>query len=114
MAQWTVYYNPMCGKCRDALEFLHLKKIKPTVIEYLKNPPTRDELKAVLAKLDDPASLVRTKEPAFQAKPFNLESVDEIADQLSKNPKLIERPVIIKDDKAIVARPVDLVKVFFD
>src|SRR4051812_5965253 len=105
MAQWTIYHNPKCSKSREALELLRSRKIEPTVIEYLKNPPTKAEIKKLISMLDEPSSIVRTKEDDFQENQFNLNSVDEIASQLAKNPKLIERPIIIKDELAVVARP---------
>jgi arsenate reductase len=110
MPKWTIYYNPKCSKCREALELLQSKNIEPTVIEYLKDPPSEAELKKIAAMLSEPAELVRTKEDDYQANKFDLTSAQEIAKHLAKNPKLIERPVVIKDNQAVVARPVEKLK----
>lgn len=111
MANWTLYHNPRCSKCREALEMLKSRGIEPKVIEYLNEKPTVEELKSLVAKLQDPASaLVRVKEDDYQKSQFNLDSVDEIIRQLAANPKLLERPIVVKDNEAVIARPVEKLK----
>jgi arsenate reductase len=114
MTQWTILYNPKCSKCREALALLQSKKIEPQVIEYLKNPLTKSEVKEWLSRLDSPATMVRTKEEDFQAAPFDLNSTETIAKRLAENPKLIERPVIMNDKQAVVARPIEKMDVLFN
>lgn len=100
-----VFHNPRCGKCRTALEAFEKSGVKVVLTEYLKEPPSKKELLAVLAILDGaPGSLVRTKEEKYQEMQFSLNDVDVIATQLAKHPELIERPVIMNGTKAIIAR----------
>lgn len=113
MAKWTLYHNPKCSKSREALALLQSQKIQPAVVEYLKTQPTETELRSLIAMLEDsPAALVRTKEEDYQNSKFDLNSIDEIVKHLAKNPKLIERPIVIKDKKAVIARPVEKIEKF--
>jgi arsenate reductase len=103
----TLYYNPRCSKCREALCMLEEKGIEAEIIEYLKTPPTEKELKAVLEKLGlKPVDIIRTKEPLFEKKFKGKKHSDaEWIKIMSKNPILIERPIAIEGNKAIVGRP---------
>ena len=96
-----IYYNPKCSKCRIALEKIgDVEKI-----EYLKTPPTKEELKKILNKLKMKAvEIVRKKEAAFdkfKGKDFSNEEWIKI---LVENPILIQRPIIVKGDKAVIGR----------
>jgi arsenate reductase len=103
----TLYYNPRCSKCREALCMLEEKGIKAELVEYLTTPPTEKELKEVLRKLGlKPMDIIRTKEPLFVEKYKGKKKTDaEWIKILSKNPILIERPIAIEGNKAIVGRP---------
>jgi arsenate reductase len=103
----TLYYNPRCSKCREALCLLEDKGIEPQIIEYLKEPPTEKELKALLKKLRLKAQdIIRTKEPLFEEKFKGKKYTNaQWIKILSKNPILIERPIAIEGDKAIIGRP---------
>jgi arsenate reductase (glutaredoxin) len=107
MKKVTLYYNPRCSKCREALCMLEDKGIKAEIIEYLKTPPTEKELKAVLKKLGlKPADIIRKKEPLFEKKFKNKKLSDaEWIKVLCKNPILIERPIAIEGNKAVIGRP---------
>ncbi len=108
MSQWIIYHNPHCSKSREALSILKEKGIVPRVIEYLKEPPGEEDLRSLIAMLSsDPSTLVRVKEDAFKEAPFDLKSIDAIVRNLARNPKLIERPIVIKGKTAVVARPVE-------
>lgn len=110
MSKWTIYHNPKCSKSRQALAYLQEKGIQPEVIEYLKAPPTEDELRDIANKLKGPvSSMVRMKEDLFQSSKFDSNSVDEVVRHLAKEPVLIERPIVIKDNVAVVARPTELI-----
>jgi arsenate reductase len=103
----TIYHNARCSKSRDVCDLLVKKKIKAEVIEYLKTPPTQKEIKALLKMLGIRASeLVRTKEPLYiekyEGKKFTEAQWVKI---LSENPILIERPIIVKGNKAVIGRP---------
>ncbi|MCF8415024.1 MAG: arsenate reductase (glutaredoxin) [Crocinitomicaceae bacterium] len=104
-----VYHNSRCSKSRCALEFLQEKNLDFEVIEYLKDVPTKSQLKAIIAQLGiNPQELIRKSEEEFKThfKGKNL-SNDEWIDVLLKFPKLIERPIVVKDGKAVIARPTE-------
>jgi len=108
MPKVTIYHNPRCSKSRQTLELIHQQGIEPTIIEYLKTPPTADELKQILLMLDlAPTALMRKKEAEY--KEAGLDNVSLSADQqiaaMVAHPKVIERPIVIADDKARVGRP---------
>jgi len=101
-----IYHNNRCGKSRQALNFLKESGKDFEIIKYLENPPTFEELEVVLKKLNHkPIELVRQKEPIWieKFKGKNL-SDKEIINALVQNPILIERPILILDNKAILAR----------
>jgi len=102
-----ILHNPRCRKSRASLQYLESRTKEFEVIEYLKNPLTEDELKDILMKMNvRPAEIVRTQEDIyrkqFKGKEF---TDDEWVKILIENPKLIKRPIIIKEYKAIWADP---------
>ena len=104
-----VYHNNRCGKSREAIQFLEDAGKTFEIIKYLENPPTVKELALILKKLQyQPIDLVRQKEKLwienFKGKTLTDE---DIIKALSENPILIERPIVILEDKSIVARPVE-------
>lgn len=106
-----IYHNQRCGKSRNCLLLLQNADKEIEIIKYLDNPPTMTELRALLQKLNIPAiELVRQKEPIWieQFKGKKL-SDDQIIQAMSQHPILIERPIVIKGNKAIIGR--DLEKV---
>ena len=105
--RFLYYHNPRCRKSRETLEFLKEKGIEPELFLYLKTPPTFDELKEVIKKLGiKPYDLIRRNEKIFKENFKGKEfSDDEWIKIMTENPKLIERPIIITDDKAVVGRP---------
>ncbi len=105
--KFLYYHNPRCRKSRETLEFLKEKGIEPELFLYLKTPPSFDELKEVIKKLGiKPYDLIRRNEKIFKenykGKDF---SDDEWIRIMVENPKLIERPIIIAGDKAVIGRP---------
>lgn len=109
MAEITVYHNPRCSKSRMAVNYLEEKGIDFDTIEYLKDLPSKAELKAVLKKLGIPAEkLLRKNEADFKEHFKGKElSEDEWIEAMIQYPKLIERPIVIKGNKAVVARPTE-------
>ncbi len=106
-----IFHNPKCSKSRECLGILQNLKEKAEVIEYLKQPPTVKELKDILQKLQlRPKDIVRTKEDVFQDLALNLDDDKQVLDALVAHPILIERPIVVKDDKAAIGRPVERVK----
>lgn len=111
MSQWKIYHNPKCSKSREALTLLQQNGIEAEVIEYLHQPLSEKELYELLQKLDSPpASLVRIKEEAYQNNPFELQSPKTIAQHLAQNPRLMERPVVMKDNIAVIGRPIEKIQ----
>ena len=105
----TIYHNPRCSKSREGVCFLEENKIEFETVKYLDQSITKTELKSILKKLNyTPIQLVRTKEKIWIEKYKNIElSDDQIIDAMLENPNLIERPIIIKGNKAVVARPTE-------
>lgn len=107
---YTIYHNPRCKKSRAGLQFLIDKGIDPEIIEYLKDPSfTIKTLTEVLAKLGlSPKELVRTQEVDFKqnykGKDFSNEEWIKI---LVENPKLIQRPIIVKENEAVLGDPIE-------
>lgn len=103
-----IYHNPRCSKSRQTLQLLTARDLAPDVVEYLKTPPSAEELDAILSQLGlEPRDLMRRKETEY--KEHHLDNPDLTRDQLIAamvtHPKLIERPIVIKDGKAALGRP---------
>jgi arsenate reductase len=110
-----VYHNSKCSKSRNAIDFLREKGVDFSVVEYLKTPLNKEELKNIVAKLGiDPVDLIRKGEPEFKEN-FKNKSLtnNEWLDAMVKFPKLIERPIVLTDVKAIVARPTERINELF-
>jgi arsenate reductase len=103
----TIYHNPRCGKSREALKILHERGENVTIVEYLKKCPDASTLKGILAKLGIPAhDLIRKNEKIYKEMYKGKElSEDEWIAAMVENPILIERPIVIKDQKAVIGRP---------
>ena len=102
-----VYHNARCSKSRSACQLLEERGLAFDVVEYLKTPPSRDELAAVLAKLGMTAeALVRKGEDIYKAE-FKGRSLTEAEwlDALVAHPVLIERPIVVCGDRAVIGRP---------
>lgn len=103
----TIYHNPRCSKSRATLALLEERGVQPTVIEYLKTPPSAAELKAILGRLGmKPAELLRKGEDACKAHVAgrNLDDAQLIA-LMVEHPVLIERPIVVRGDRAVLGRP---------
>ncbi len=109
MADKTViWHNPRCSKSRAALELLRENCCEPEIIEYLKTPPTADEIAQTLRLLKiSPLQLMRTKELIF--KELNLSNDAECISAMAEHPILIERPVVIRGGQARLGRPPEVV-----
>ncbi len=105
----TIYYNPRCGKCREAAAIAEALGYQPELIRYLETHPGKEELRGILQKLGmKPHDLIRTKEALYKEKFSGLNlSDEEWLNVLVKHTILIERPIIIRGNKAVVARPAE-------
>lgn len=105
---WTIYHNPRCSKSRQTLQLLQENNIEPSVVLYLETPPDAASLKTLLTQLGIPArDLLRKGEDAYKA--LNLKdpalSDDALIAAMVAHPKLIERPIVVKDQQAVLGRP---------
>jgi len=102
----TIYHNPRCSKSRQTLQLIEEKGVEPTVVEYLTNPPSVEELKEILGKLGISArELLRKKEAAEYGLNDDSLSEDALIAGMVANPRAIERPIVVKGDKAVLGRP---------
>jgi arsenate reductase (glutaredoxin) len=104
----TIYHNPSCSKSRQTLELLEEHGITPTIIEYLKSPPTADQLKKILVQLEiKPRDLMRKKESAYAECGLGNSSLsdDDLIEFMIKHPILMERPIVLANGKAALGRP---------
>jgi arsenate reductase len=107
-----IYHNPRCSKSRETLKLLEDQGIQPEVIEYLKHPPTATELQDILSKLGlQPRELMRTKEAEYKENGLDDKSLSEaeLIQAMIRIPKLIERPIVLANDKAAIGRPPEAV-----
>lgn len=104
----TIYHNPRCSKSRDTLKLIQGKGLEPTVIEYLKTPPDKKTLQQIIRQLGiTPRELLRKNETEY--KQAGLDDLtltdDDVISAMVEHPKLIERPIVIHNGKAIIGRP---------
>ncbi|MFT5666284.1 MAG: arsenate reductase [Vicingaceae bacterium] len=102
-----IYHNPRCSKSRQTLALIEEAGIQPEIIKYLDNIPSKEELLDLLMKLNlKPANILRKGEKAYKeivkGKNFGEEELIQI---MIENPKLIERPIVVKGNKAVLGRP---------
>ena len=108
MTDLTLYHNPRCSKSRGALELLEARGLTPTVVRYLDTPLNTAQLKTLLGQLNISArQLLRTGEDEYKA--LNLAdstlSDSQLIEAMAAHPKLIERPILVAGDKAVIGRP---------
>ncbi|MBL4667510.1 MAG: arsenate reductase (glutaredoxin) [Sneathiella sp.] len=108
-----ILHNPKCSKSRQTLALLEENGISPIIIEYLKTPPNKEELQDILQKLGmQPRDLMRKKEAEYKENGLDDMSLstDQLIEAMIANPKLIERPIVIKDGKVRIGRPPESVR----
>ena len=107
MSEFTIYHNPRCTKSRATLELLRQRGIEPTIVLYLETPPNAAELRGIVAKLGiEPEQLVRTGEEVYKSKYggkalSNAQWIKAMVD----DPVLIERPIVVHGERAVIGRP---------
>jgi len=108
----TIWHNNRCSKSREAKALLEENNLEFEVFEYLKNDFSKEELLKVMAQLNikDINEMLRTKEKEYKELDIANKSQNEILELVVQNPKLVERPIIIKENKACIARPMENLK----
>jgi len=105
----TIYHNPRCSKSRAAMELLTEKGIDASVVKYLETPPNKETIEDLLKMLGlEPRELMRKGEQEYKDNNLADENLsrDDLIDAMVKFPKLLERPIVIKDGKAAIGRPI--------
>jgi len=99
-----MYHNSRCSKSRKTLQLLEDRGETPIVVEYLKDPPSEQRLKQLVKLLG--YDILRTAEPEYQQSGLSQDSThDEIVAAITRYPKLLQRPIVVKNEKAIIGRP---------
>jgi arsenate reductase len=109
----TIYHNPRCSKSRQTLQLLEARGVKPKIVEYLKEPPSSAELKAILKKLGmKPRDLLRQGEARYAELGLKERALsdDALIELMVENPTLIERPIVVSGNKAAIGRPPETVR----
>ncbi|MEX0963326.1 MAG: arsenate reductase (glutaredoxin) [Pseudohongiellaceae bacterium] len=112
MTRICIYHNPECSKSRAALALLEENDINPEIVYYMDKPPSTEELKSLLVKLDlKLVDILRRSEADFDELGLGDETLSEeiVLDLLQKHPQLLQRPIVVKGDRAIIARPPEAV-----
>lgn len=107
----VLYHNPRCSKSRQALALLEEKGVSFQIKDYLKEGLTKDEVHSILGKLgEDRDAIIRTKEDLYKEAPFEVSDDELVIKNLMETPKLLERPILVTDSKAIIGRPVEKIE----
>ena len=108
----TIWFNPNCSKCRGARDILEGEQLSCEIVRYLDDAPTRAELQRVMGMLgvDDPRQMMRTGEPVYNELGLADAEGDALLDAMVSHPILIERPIVIRGDRAVIGRPPERVK----
>jgi arsenate reductase (glutaredoxin) len=104
----TIYHNPRCSKSRATLDLLRQRGVEPSIVEYLKDPPTAAVLDDLLRRLGlEPRDLMRRKEPEYAELGLDDPGLSRTAliEAMVTHPRLIERPIVVKDGRAALGRP---------
>jgi len=104
----VIYHNPRCSKSRETLQLLNDRGVEPEIIEYLENPPNSQELRRVVELLGVRVrDLVRTTESIYQEVGLDDDNLsdDELIEAICENPALLQRPIVISGNRAVIGRP---------
>lgn len=104
-----IYYNPRCSKCRETVALVTERGYTTELVEYLLNPPSKEELRDLLSKLNmQPQELLRKGEEVYKLN-YSGRSLndEEWLEVLLAHPVLMERPIVVRGNKAVVARPAE-------
>ncbi|MFC4728816.1 arsenate reductase (glutaredoxin) [Coralloluteibacterium thermophilus] len=113
-----LYHNPRCSKSRAALDLLQARGLAPRIVRYLETPPTAAELERLLGRLglDDPRALMRRGEAEYAELALTApeRTRAELLEAMAAHPRLIERPILVRGERAVVARPPERVAELLD
>ena len=104
----VIYHNPRCSKSRETLQLITDHQIEPEIIDYLEEPPSPEELKRIISLLGLTArDLLRTTEPVYKDADLDDDSLsdDEIIEAICEYPALLQRPIVIGGERAVIGRP---------
>jgi arsenate reductase len=106
-----IYFNPSCGTCRTLRSILEERGIEANYVRYLEQTPSREEIERVMGLLgiDDPREMMRTGEPVYRELGLDDASRTQLIEAMVTHPILIQRPIVIVGDRAVIARPADRV-----
>jgi len=112
----TVWFNSACSNCRTTQGILESRGVDAAYLRYLEQAPSREDLETVLVMLglDDPREIVREKEAVYDELGLASAGRDELLDAMTAHPVLIQRPIVIHEDRAVVARPPERVLELLD
>lgn len=115
-AKGVLFHNPRCSKSREAKALLEERGFPVEIVDYLKTPPSAAEVKRLLAKLGGkPSCLLRTKEDEYAELGLSTESTaDEVAAAIAAHPVLLERPLLVVGDRAVIGRPTEALLALID
>ncbi|MGY0560665.1 MULTISPECIES: arsenate reductase (glutaredoxin) [unclassified Luteimonas] len=117
MTGYVLYHNPRCSKSRSALELLNRRGIEPVIVRYLDTPPDADALGELLRKLGiGPRELLRRGEEEYASLGLADPALDDTAiiQAMAAHPRLIERPILVRGDRAVIGRPPERVLELID
>jgi arsenate reductase len=117
MDKLTIYHNPACSRSRGALEILVERGVPHDVVEYLKTPPSEEQLGSFLATLPDPPGELVRKDKRFAElglDPADYTTREQVIAILRKHPELMQRPVVVRGARAVIARPSEKVLEILD
>src|SRR5688500_7991423 len=111
-----VFFNPACSKCQTLQGILERRGVQADYVRYLDTAPSRHELERVLALLgsEDPRVMMRADEPIYAELHLQDADRDALLDAMTSHPVLIQRPIVIRGDRAVIARPAELVEGLLD
>ena len=115
MAKISIYHNPRCSKSRQTLALLEEHNIQPEIVYYLENIPTKKKLQELLQQLGlKPRDILRKSEEAYKLKKLANPALsdEQLLKAMLDEPRLIERPIVVKGNKAVLGRPPENVKTF--
>lgn len=107
MSEFTIFHNPRCSKSRQTLQLLQANGIEPEIVEYLNEAMDKKQLESVFSALGKrPKDVLRSKEDEYKALNIDFDNDEAVIEAIIAHPKILERPIVVKDNKeAVLGRP---------